>query len=239
MAYDFGSGLSAGLGGAGTGFSIGGPIGAGIGGVLGLFSGLRGNPKKSTSGKDSRGQFQTLSPEQSAFLKNIYKTGGVPQSPLYGQTESYLQNILSNDPSAFEAFEAPYKEQFEQETIPMIANRFAGYGTGSGGLKSSSLNQALAQAGRGLSTDLASLRSGLQMQALPQAMDFANQPLRNQLSALSISPFENTYTPRQPGILDYLAQLLPFALKAFTGSGSSETPSKPNLPPPNTKPAPR
>lgn len=135
------------------------------------------------------------------LMQLIQNGGGLNQSSLYGSGSNFLQSILSNQPGAFESFEAPYKEQFEQQTVPMIAERFAGMGTGGGASSSSGLQQALAQAGKGLSTNLAALRGGLQMQAAPQALAYSQQPIQNLLQALGLIPGQYYEQPGQGGFL--------------------------------------
>lgn len=116
-------------------------------------------------------------------LEGIAGTGGLQNNQLYNTGTDYLQNLLDNSPQAFAHFEAPYMQNFEQNIAPGIAERYAGMGTGSGALSSSGLNNSLAQAGRGLQTDLAGMRGGLQMQGLNQGLQYANQPIQNQLNA--------------------------------------------------------
>ncbi len=143
----------------------------------------------------------TFSPQQQQLMDQFMK--GIENNPTYNAGNSYLQNILSGNPEAFQAFEQPFKQQFEQETLPMIGERFAGMGTGSGALSSSGLNNSLARAGSDLSTNLASMRSGLQMQAAGQALPYAQQPFSNQLAGMGI----NTQAER-PGTPGALQQLL-------------------------------
>jgi hypothetical protein len=141
----------------------------------------------------------------SQLMQLIQGGGGLQNNPLFQSGQSHLQSLLSNEPGAFEAFEAPFKEQFEQEIVPGIAERFAGLGTGAGSLNSSGLNNALAQAGKGLSTNLAGLRSGLQMQASQQGLQYAQQPIMNLLQALGVLPGLYAEKPGQGGLLQGLA----------------------------------
>ena len=104
-----------------------------------------------------------------------------------GMGLDWLQGILSGEPGAFEAFEAPMKRQFEQEVIPTIGERFAGAGS-HGATSASGLNQSLSQAGRELTQNLAQLRGGLQQSALGQ--------LQGMLGMAYQPTFESLY--RQP-----------------------------------------
>ncbi len=86
-----------------------------------------------------------------------------------GGLEMGLQNImglLSGDPGALEAFQAPAIRQFEEQTVPGLAERFSGLG--SGAQQSSAFGQALSSAGAGLSENLSAQRAGLQQNALSQ-----------------------------------------------------------------------
>lgn len=103
------------------------------------------------------------------------------QSPLYQQGSQYLQGLLSQDPEAFKNFEAPYQRQFQQQ-IGGIAERFGGLGATS----SSGFQQALGSASTDLSERLAALRSQIQMQALPQALQYAGAPLEHGMNLLNM-----------------------------------------------------
>lgn len=117
----------------------------------------------------------TLSSDQSRFLKDWTKNldpnaMDIGRNKSYRAGSEYLNNLLSGDPEAFKNFEAPYMRQFQEEIIPEIANRFGGR------QQSSAFQQALGQQASGLSERLAALRSGLQMQAAPQALQYARAP---------------------------------------------------------------
>jgi hypothetical protein len=167
--------------------------------------------------KDQMKQQPLLNLQQQQALSQFLQQG-IDKNPLYGAGSNYLQNLLSGSPESFQNFEAPYLQNFQQNIVPGIAERFAGGlgygGTGAGALSSSALNNSLAQAGRSLQGDLAGLRSGLQMQALPQALGYAQQPYSNQLGGLGVRSFENTY---QPGNIGFLGQGLQGALGGLGG----------------------
>lgn len=172
----------------------------------GLFESLFGS-----SGKMKRASTKTKT--QQKALEDYLKKG-IETTPLYGAGSNFLQSLLSNEPGAFEAFQAPYMQQFQQQIAPGIAERFSGMGTGAGAQSSSALNQALASAGGNLQNQLASLRSGLQMQALPQALNYAQQPYSNQLAGIGMNTFENVY---QPGSQGLVAPVLAGAAGGFSG----------------------
>lgn len=140
--------------------------------------------------------------QQSLISQLLGQNANIQQSPLFQQGSSFLQNLLSGSPEASAAFEAPYMRQFQEQTIPALAERFSGLG--SGAQNSSAFQQALGAAGAGLSENLASLRSGLQMGALPQALGYAQQPISNYagLAGQAFRPgFENIFRPSTGGIL--------------------------------------
>lgn len=150
--------------------------------------------------EDEMKQQSLYTPGQQRAEKDYWKNP-INQNKTYQAGNDYLQNILSGDPSAFAAFEAPYMRNFEQNIAPGIAERFAGAGTGAGASSSSALYNSLAQAGGNLQQDLAALRSNLMMQAAPQALQYAQQPYSNTLAGLGQRGFENTYQPGSTGVV--------------------------------------
>lgn len=142
------------------------------------------------------------------LIQQLLGQGGqqtnVAQNPAFQSGQSYLQQLLSGSPEAFQNFEAPFKRQFEEQTIPALAERFSGLGAGA--QSSSAFQQALGQAGAGLSENLAQLRSALQMQALPQAQQYAQQPFQNLLSLLGINT--QAILPKTPSFLQNLGTYL-------------------------------
>ena len=142
----------------------------------------------------------TLDPSQQQFLQQMLSQlgggGGVGQN--FGQANDFLSRILSNDPSTIAQFEAPYRQQFEQQTLPGIAERFAGANPMGGGLSSSGFGQALGGAGAQLQAQLAGLRGQHQQGASQQAMNQYNQ--LGQLG-LGTRSFENVFQPGSGGLL--------------------------------------
>lgn len=111
----------------------------------------------------------TLNPQQQTILQQLLgsisgQSGNIQQNPLYQSGQNFLQGILGGDTSKFEA---PLMRQFNEQIIPGLAERFSGAGAGS--QSSSAFQQALGGAGADLTERLGALRSGLQMQAAPQA----------------------------------------------------------------------
>ena len=125
-------------------------------------------------GRPRTEQLPTYTPQQQQFQNQLL--GGASQG-LEGGGLDWLMSILSGDPGAFQDFEAPLMRQFEQETIPGIAERFAGMGSG-GALGSSAFANAGAQAGQELTQNMAQLRAGLKNQALQQLMGFGQMGMQ-------------------------------------------------------------
>lgn len=175
--YDWGRGASGAASGAMTGGALGGPWGALAGGGIGLLGGFGGF---GGGGDDKMKKVETLSKEQKAFFNQIMQMLG-PEGQLGKgyQNSLNLQNQLM-DPSseAVNQFAAPYMNQFEQQTVPGLAERFAGLGGMGGGLSSSGFGQALSSAGGNLQAQLAQLKAGLGQQASQSLMrqygNFAN-----------------------------------------------------------------
>jgi hypothetical protein len=107
-------------------------------------------------------QIPTMSKEQQALFSQLL--GGL-SGPL-GQGFGNLSQILSGDPEAFKAYEAPAMRQFNQEIVPGIAERFSSLGGGA--QHSSAFGQQMGQAGAALSENLAAQRAGLQQNAMSQ-----------------------------------------------------------------------
>lgn len=131
------------------------------------------------------------SPEQESLVNQIL--GGLQQQIPLGLQN--LQNILGGDPETLEAFARPARREFEEETLPTIAERFTST-FGPGSQRSSGFIQAVAEAGRRKSEDVASQRRGLQSEALQQLLSFLG---------VGLSPREYQYRlPRQRGFLENL-----------------------------------
>jgi len=162
-------------------------LGAGASGLGAAASGggMFGTPS-------SFDQISTMNPQQQQMLSQL-----MPQLMQgQGMGMDWIQDMLSGDPEALAKFEAPYKRQFEQETVPGIAERFAGMGTG-GSQSSSAMNQTMGQAGRELSENLAALKGNLQQSAmgsLQGMMGMGMQPT-----------FQNVYNQPKTGFLGGLA----------------------------------
>lgn len=177
-----------------------------------LISGFGGKDAKegSTYNKGQRGSLDDL-------INSIKQMRGgatdITQNQNYQQGQDWLQSMF-NDPEFFNKFEAPLQRQFQEETVPGLANRFASMGSG-GSLGSTGFRNQLGREGSNLSTNIASLRGGMQQQAIPQSLGYAQQPFSNLMNLYqqALQPTNNTYQPASAG---------PFApaATAFTGAFS-------------------
>ena len=158
--YDFGKGLSSAGAGALAGSAAGG-IGAIPGGLLGLLGGLVGKDK-SQHGKWS--QQPNISPEQQQLLSQLLQMlGGEGElGQASGDALAQLKELMDPSSEAQQRFADPHMQQFQQQTLPGIAERFAGAGAQGGALSSSGFGQALGGAAAGLQTQLAGMKSELQ-----------------------------------------------------------------------------
>lgn len=123
----------------------------------------------------------------------------ITQNQGYQTGQNWLQSMF-NDPEFFKSFEAPLQRQFQEQTVPELANRFAGMGSG-GALGSTAFRNQLGREGSNLSTNIAALRGGMQQQAIPQLLGYAQQPFSNYMSMLNqaLTPTQNMYQPPSAG----------------------------------------
>lgn len=173
MAFNWQNALSGAATGAGVG-AVGGPWGAAAGGLLGLFGGGLGFGDDE---EDTIQELENYSPEQRQLIMEL-----LPQVKAGNKNAlQYLNSILSNEPGAFEDFERPLMDQFQQQTVPNILERFQNMGMSKG---SSGLNQTIAQEGRRLSNDIAAQRANLKQNAIQQLGNYSN---------MSLSPLKSRY----------------------------------------------
>jgi hypothetical protein len=100
-------------------------------------------------------QLQAVTPEQQSLLSQLIGQAG---GNLGQAAQGYAQFLPGG--GAGEAFAKQAQQRFQQQTMPTIMNAF-----GSGAKGSSALNQALAQGGANLNTDIASMLANAQLQA--------------------------------------------------------------------------
>lgn len=157
-----------------------------------------------------------FSPEQSQFfnqflgqLMGLQGQGG--QGGGIGQAFNLLQQYLNPESQAYKDFEAPYLNEFNEKTLPGIAEQFAG-GAQGGALSSSGFGQALGGAASQYKSNLTGMKQGLQNKNL---MDFLNLYLNQSQQALGASPFMYTNKPGNAG-------LIPSAITSFAGGLGSK-----------------
>ena len=177
-------------------------------------------------GKDKTHQLPTMNPEQEQQLQALLQMLS-PQGQL-GQAQSQgleqLTQLMDPSASAYQRFAQPYMNEFEQQTIPGLAERFAGMGANSGALSSSGFGQALSSAGAGLQSNLAGMKSELQQQAIRDIMQ-QYQGLTGQ--ALGQKPFGYQHSQGGPGLMG--SALAGYASKGFPGAGDFITQNLPKL----------
>ena len=120
----------------------------------------------------------------------------------YQQSQDYYNSLLQPGNEAFQNFASPFMNQFEEQILPGIAERFAGYGGGAGALSSSGFGQALGGAGAGLQSQLAQLFAQLQSQAAGAQTNQYNQLTQ---TGLNYQPFAYQQQQGSAGMLGPLA----------------------------------
>lgn len=170
--------------------------------LLGALPGLFSLGQKSGRGfQDEFQKLPTMTDEQLNLFKQMMSQMSGPMS----SGMSNLSDILSNKPEAFEKFEKPFISQFQQQTVPSIAERFSSLGSGSQG--SSAFSQELGAAGTGLSEKLAAMRGGLQQNALSQLMGMMQSGLGAQAFGYGHrSPQQGFWASLAPGLAQGIGQ---------------------------------
>ena len=135
-------------------------------------------------------------------LKKMLKGGGG-----YSQANDYYNNLLQPGQEGLDQFSEPYLQQFQEQILPQIAERFGGMGA----LSSSGFAQALGGAGAGLQSQLAQLFSQLQGNAAQQ-----QQGQFNNLSQLGLNHQQFGYQNKK-GSAGMLGPLATGAASALGG----------------------
>lgn len=173
-----------------------------------------------TGNKDEFKQLGTLDQGQQGLLSSLLQMlqGQQGAGGNYAQSQDYLGRMISGSGEDYERFAAPFKTQFEQQTLPGIAERFAGLGGGMGGgtMGSSGFAQALGGAGTQFQSNLANLYAQIQQQAAGQAMGQFNNLAGMGLGTKS---FENVYQPGSTGALGGMLSGLGQGLGMGAGMG--------------------
>lgn len=142
-----------------------------------------------------------------------------------------LMDMLNPQSDIYKNFEKPYMDQFEQQTLPGIAERFAGAGALGGGLSSSGFGQAVGGAGANLQTNLAQMKSGMGQDAMKSILDMYKSSLQSSLSAEPYA-FVNKQqgAGMAPGLSQGISNINPGAWQSLMpgGGNQSSSPTTPN-----------
>jgi len=162
--------------------------------ITGAGSALTGNKgeRSSTFGKGQLGAIDDIL----SSIKGMKGNQDVTQNQNYQTGQDWLQSMFS-DPSFFEKFEAPMQRQFQEQTVPELANRFAGMGSG-GSTGSTAFRNQLGREGSNLSTNMAAMRGQMQQQAIPQLLGYAQQPFSNLMTMYNQALGQGTQNQYQP-----------------------------------------
>jgi len=138
-------------------------------------------------------------PTMTGRQKKLFKEGvrqqrgvnyDIKKEQPYNQGVENINNILSGDPEALKRFEAPYLRQFNERTLPHIAQNFSMNNNQSG----SAFQRALADSGVDFEERMAHMREDRKQNATNQALQYAQQPIQNAQSRYGQL---QQYSPRQ------------------------------------------
>jgi hypothetical protein len=104
----------------------------------------------------SKEQMQFGGQDLIKWLQGMMQQGGG-----FDLANQYDQGLLGGGQDAFNQFSAPYMQQFQEQILPQIAERFAG----GGALSSSGFGQSIGGAASGLQANLAQMFEQLKGQA--------------------------------------------------------------------------
>ena len=156
---------------------------------MGIFDSFFGTEEKHS-------QVPTKTPQQMGLLNQNIKQAKQLGSGGYNDAMGLLQQYLDPNSDVYSNFEKPYTQQFEQQTLPGIAERFAGANAMGGGLMNSGFGQSLGAAGANLQTQLAQMKQQYQRQSINDLLGQYNQLTK---TGLDTNTFENVYQPAQEG----------------------------------------
>jgi len=145
---------------------------------------------------DKFNKLDTGSKEQQALHNNILSQamGMTQKGGGYQNAQDYYNSLFQPGNQAYENFAAPFMNQFQEQILPGIAERFAG----AGALSSSGFGQALGGAASGLQAQLAQLFASLQSDAARQQTNQFNQLSQ---TGLNYQPFAYHKVPGSAGAL--------------------------------------
>lgn len=131
-----------------------------------------------TGTPEKRENVSTLRPEQEALYQQLQQAGlQKGAGGAFGDSADYYRNLLSDNSADYQAFAAPQMRQFNEQTIPGLAEQFAGMG--SGGLSSSGFQNAAVGAGIDLSERLGAIRANLRQAGAQGLQNIGSQGLQN------------------------------------------------------------
>lgn len=173
--------------------------------MMAVFSALT-NVAGQMTGKDAQQQSSFSKGQQGGIndilnmVKGMKGKGDITQNQGFQSGQNWI-NDLFNDQNFFNKFQAPMERQFSEQTIPGLANQFAGMGSG-GSLGSTAFRNALGREGEHLQESIAALRGGMQQQGVNQALNYAQQPFQNMMQLYNQAlgqPMMNQYAPATTG----------------------------------------
>ena len=143
--------------------------------------------------------------QQQIYQQQQSAAQGKPTGGAFGQAYDYYSGNLSDNPKDFDAFAKPEMRRYNEQIIPDLAEQFAGMG--SGGLSSSGFRNAAVSAGTDLSERLGAIRANLRSQSAQGLQNMGQNALQDY----------STYSPAQPGFMDYAAQAAPAVIGGIIG----------------------
>lgn len=140
-------------------------------------------------------QYSTVTPEQQSILQLLQQLG--------------VQG-LQNPSAGFEPIAQQARNDFNQQTVPSLAERFSSMGNSS--LSSPAFASQLGQAGAGLESELAAMQAGYGQQNMQQIL---------QLLQLGLQPqSENVFRPRENGLIQGLIGAAPNFYQSYQVSNA-------------------
>lgn len=159
-----------------------------------------------------------------SMVKGMKGNADITQNQGFQQGQNWLSDLF-NDQNFFQNFEAPMHRNFEENTIPELANRFGSMGSG-GSLGSTAFRNQANREGSNLHSNIAALRGGMQQQGVNQAMNYAQQPFQNMMSMYNQAlgqPMMNQYQPANAGMFGSMATpLMQGAASYWGGQGGQQ-----------------
>ena len=129
-------------------------------------------------------QISRLTPEQQQIQQQRQQAAqGRGAGGAFGEAADIFRDFGALDSETARQLEAPELRRFQQQTIPGLAEQFAGFGAG-GGVGSSMFANAATQAGVDLSERLGAIRANLRGQAAQGLQSIGQGSLQQQQDTL-------------------------------------------------------